>query len=123
MIPASWLESSQGLVELLGSQGTGWETVWEEEGQMFRFWLDDEFGVFVNLAVEVFTRQFHKLEAEVEVQAVDLEMRGTDRQTRLEAKEQLQQLREFVLFKERKDTEYLTLSCVFRSRARRLLGC
>lgn len=34
---------------------------------MFRFWLDDEFGVFVNLAVEVFTRQFHKLEAEVEV--------------------------------------------------------
>lgn len=123
MIPASWLESSQGLVELLGSQGTGWETVWEEEGQMFRFWLDDEFGVFVNLAVEVFTRQFHKLEAEVEVQAVDLEMRGTDRQTRLEAKEQLQQLREFVLFKERKDTEYLVLSCVFRSRARRLLGC
>lgn len=34
---------------------------------MSGFRLDDEFGVFVSLAVEVFMRQFHKLEAEVEV--------------------------------------------------------
>lgn len=103
MIPASRLETSQGLVGLLGGGDTGWETIWEEEGQLSKFRMDDEFGVFVNLAVEVFRRQFHKLEAEVEVQAVDLEMGGTDRRTRLEAREQLQQLREIVPLKERKD--------------------
>lgn len=43
---------------------------------MFRFGLDGEFGVLVNLAVEVFTRQCEPSEAEGEDEAADLELGG-----------------------------------------------
>lgn len=34
---------------------------------MSRFWVNDEFGVLVNLTAGVFTRQFYKSEAEEDV--------------------------------------------------------
>lgn len=37
-------------------------TAWEEEVWMFSFRLDDEFGILVNLTVEVFTRQVNWLQ-------------------------------------------------------------